>query len=349
MISARRAGYEPAPLIDCDRIQSLIAETRNRVGQSNNAMRQFLMISAKELNSRTEIEAKGQRGELIKARDAATEAAKKALAVLPVDLPDTDSPEDQMDRTWSLTATALPVGKNDGTKVAGMPQEVNIPHDVVLPIRVEQGKKITLIHEAFRRVALVDSGMEDAQGRRLFYQEDWEQRQGTTSVKRWAVVVNTITGQQSLLRRYETREFPGELDEVYNSWGRVYLSRAKLPEIAAAPSLKDLASATLEASQSREVLEGAVVSFKTRLREALSSSDPSLDSELPDNVRESLFAIRGHLARSQAILNAEIEVRRAVDRAAEKAARLRRWRRGPTGPLWNGTPPRGIPALCWKL
>jgi hypothetical protein len=323
MISARRTGYEPASLTDCDRIQSLIAETRNRVAQSNNVMRQFLMISAKDLNSRTEVEAKGQRGELLKARNAATEAAKKALAILPVDLPDADSPEDQMDRTWSQTATALPVGKNDGTKVAaGMPQPMNTPDEVVLPIRVERGKKITLIHEAFRRVALVDPGMEDGQGRRLFYQEDWEQRQGATSVKRWAVAVNTTTGQQTLLRRYETREFPGELDEVYNSWGRVYLSRAKLPEMAGAPSLKDMALATLEASRSREELDDAVVSFKTRLREALARSDASLDDELPDNFRQTLFAIRGHLGRSEAILNCESEVRRAVDRVAQKAGAL---------------------------
>ena len=322
MISARRTGYEPAALIDCDRIQSLIAETRNRVVQSNNAMRQFLMISAKELNSRTEVEAKSQRGELLKARNAATEAAKKALAVLPVDLPEIDSPEDQMDRTWSLTGTALPVGKNDGTKVPDLPQPMNTRDDVVLPIRVERGKKITLIHEAFRRVTLMDSGMEDGQGRHLFYQEDWEQRQGTTSVKRWAVAVDTATGQQTLLRRYENREFSGELDEVYNSWGRVYLSRAKLPEIAGAPSLKDMAAATLETSQSREELDDAVVSFKTRLREALARSDASLDDELPDNFRQTLFAIRGHLGRSEAILNSENEVRRAVDRAAQKADAL---------------------------
>ncbi len=227
MISARRTGYEPAALTDCDRIQSLIAEARNRVARGDNAMRQFLMISAKELNSRAETETKGRRNELLRARNAATEAAKKALAVLPIDLPDANSPEDQMDRAWSLTATALPVGKNDGTNVGGTPQQMNTPDDVVLPIRVERGKKITLVHETLRRVALTDSGMEDGQGRRLFYQEDWEQRQGATSVKRWAVAVNTTTGQQTLLRRYENREFSGELDEVYNTRGRVNITRAK--------------------------------------------------------------------------------------------------------------------------
>jgi hypothetical protein len=141
-------------------------------------------------------------------------------------------------------------------------------------------------------------------------------------VKRWAVAVDTATGQQTLLRRYENREFSGELDEVYNSRGRVYISRAKLPETASAPSLKDMAAATLETSQSREELDDAVVSFKTRLREALARSDASLDDELPDNFRQTLFAIRGHLGRSEAILNSENEVRRAVDRAAQKADAL---------------------------
>ena len=350
MISARRPGYEPIPLADSDRIQSLIVEAHNRVVSGDNAMRRFLLIPAKELNSRADAEAKGQRSELLKARNAATEAARKALAALPVDLPDSDSSEDQLDRTWSLTATALPVGKSDGTRVGSPVQQASTPENVVLPIRLERGRKITLVHEAFRRVALTDSGMEDGQGRRLFFQEEWEQRQGMTMLRRWAVAVNTTTAQQTLLRRYEVHEFPGELDDVYQAYAPVYLSRAQLPEMSAAPSLPDIASAMIETARSRKELEDAVLRFRTRVRETLARSDASLDDELPNAFRESLFAIRGHLARTTAILDAETEVRRAAERATEKAGTLEAlvaWINGAA--LERETPAGDSPALLEAL
>jgi hypothetical protein len=331
MIAARKPGYQPIPLTDSDRIQSLIAEARSQVALANNAMRQFLIVSAKELNSRTDAEMRTQRTELLKARNAATEAAKKALAVLPVDLPAGDSPADQVDRTWSLAATALPVGKNDGTRV-GAATRPGTPEDVVLPIRVEPGQKITLVREPFRRIAVTDTGREDRQGRRLFYQEEWEQHQGTTSEKRWAVAVNTATGQQTLLRRYEIREFSGELDEVYQSYGRDFASLvdAESPLPPAEPSLTDIASATAEAVRSREELAKAVLDFKAGIREGLTRSNaagevqnkPALDDDLPDRFRESLFAIRGHLARAASVLDAEDKVRRAVERASGSAGAL---------------------------
>jgi hypothetical protein len=329
MISARRPGYQPLPLADSDRIQSLIAEARDRVAMGNSAMRQLLMISAKDLNTRSDAEKRAQRSELLKARNAATEAARRALVVLPIDLPEAESPEDQMDRNLSLTPTALPIGKNDGT-LTGSPAQKKEAEDVVLPIRPEQKKKVTLIHELFRRVTLTDSGIEDGQGRRLFYQEDWEQRQGMTAVKRWAVAVNTATGQHTMLRRYAAREFPGDLEEVYQSHGREYASRSELPENSLPPSLQEITSETVETARSREDLHDAVLNFKAQIREALARNDAliagqnklALDDELPDTLRETLFAIRSHLARTTAILDGEGRVRRAVERSIGRAGTL---------------------------
>ena len=195
---------------------------------------------------------------------------------------------------------------------------------IALPLSFEQGKKIILLQWPFRRITLTDSGMEDQRGRRLFYQERWEQGMGVTSVNRWAVAVDPATGQHTLLRRYETREFHDELESVYQSQGRDYIFQAKLPEMPASPSLQDLTAATVEAAHARTDLNDAVASYKNEIREAMAQNDaslaaqdkPSLDDELPDGVRENLFAIRAHIAGTTSILEAEDAVRRGVERAA---------------------------------
>ena len=240
------------------------------------------------------------------------EAARKALLTLPFDLPTEDSQED----TWSLVNASLPVGQNS-------PQKAK-ENATVLPIRFEQGKRITLIHDPFRRVTLTDSGMEDPQGRHLFYQEEWEQRQGTTTVKRWAVAVNTGTGQHTLLRRYPIREFHGEMDDSYQAYGRDFLSRVKLPESSEPPSMPEITSALADTVRARQELNGAIQHFKTRIRDAMARNDEllaaqdklPLDDELPLNVRATLFAIRGHIAGTADILDAEYKVQRAMEQAA---------------------------------
>ena len=310
MISAR-GTYEPIALTDVNHILSLIEETRGLVAAGNGTMRQLLVIPARELNSQRDSEMRAQRNDLAKARTAATEAAKRAIALLPVDLPDTDSPDDHGDAAWSLAATALPVGKNDGTG-AGGPQQQRLALDIAVPVNLEPGKRFTLVREPFRRVVLTDSGLSDREGRHLFYQELWEQRKGATTVKRWAVAVNTATGQHTLLHRYLAREFADELDEVYRSYGHDSYWRAKLPEIS------DIAAATADAVKAREELTIAVAGFRTEMRKGLAD----LDADLPDALRQSLFAIRGHLAHASPVREAEDKVRRAFEVADRKATGL---------------------------
>jgi hypothetical protein len=92
MVSARRPDDAPAPPADSDRIQTLIGEARSRVTMANEVMRRLLVVSAGDLNTRSEAEQKVSRDQLLKARARASEAAKKALLALPVAVSEADSP-----------------------------------------------------------------------------------------------------------------------------------------------------------------------------------------------------------------------------------------------------------------
>jgi hypothetical protein len=330
MISAREPGYAPAPATDFERIQVLIAEARSRINTANDVMRRLLVVSAKELNQRTYAEQRVSQAELLKARNAAVEAAKKALVALPIPLPKADSSEEQRERAWDLLVAKPPAPQN---RQAGMPPGQDAP---VLPVRFEEGKRITLVNEHFCRVALTDSGMEDPEGRHLFYQEEWVTRPGSLArttgtgpagivvLLRRAVAVNTKTGQHTLLRRYDTREFQGDFDNLYQFQESDYISSAELTERPAPPSMQELKSAAALAERSRKELSDAVTDFKQQIRDSLTRNDASLseqnklalDDELPNDLRENLFAIRGHVAGAATILDPENRVRMAVARAS---------------------------------
>jgi hypothetical protein len=316
MMAAHRKGYEPAPLADIDHIQALIGEARSRIDAGNEIMKKLFVVSAKDLNPRTYAEQKAKHEELLKARNTAAEAAKKALVALPVALPEADSPEQQRDRAWDAPA--------------------------ILPVRFEEGKKIILVNEHFCRIALTDSGLEDSQGRRLFYQEEWMTRQGSVArttgtgpagivvLLRWAVAADTTTGQHTLLRRYEPREFQGDVEGLYKLQGSDYISEANLPVERALPSTRGLVSAVESAERSRVELQQAVLDFRRLIRDALAGNDVllsapgkmALDDELPADLREKLFAIRGHLAGTAVILDSEDKVRRAIERAVSGVREL---------------------------
>lgn len=307
VIAARRPGYSPTPLEDARHIQDLIADARNRIDTGSTVMRRLLVVSASQLNPRTYAEQKASHDDLMKARNAAVEAAKRALVALPIALPEADTPEDQREKAWDLMAA-----KRDTP---------------LLPIRFEEGKRIVLVNEHFCRVTLTDPGIEDRQGRHLFYEEEWMTRQGsiarTTGTgpagivvwKRWAVAVNTTTGQHTMLRRYETREFQGDFDDLYQLQEVNYVPNPAARETAP-PSMQELTSAVASCERSRDELRGAVLDFRRQIRDALTRNDSSLDDDLPPDLRDSLFAIRAHLAGTAALLKAENRVRLAVEEAS---------------------------------
>jgi hypothetical protein len=338
MISARGPGYAPAPMTDFDHIQALILEARARLTVGNAIMRRFMLVSAKDLNPATYAEQKVRQVELLKARNTAVEAAQKAFVALPVPLPDADSLEEQRELAWDLMVAKMPVEQKQKTGTTSERQQDPVP----LPVRFEPGKRITLVNEHFCRVALTDSGLEDSQGRHLFYQEEWVTRPGSlarttgtgsagivVSLRR-AVAVNTKTGQHTLLRRYDTREFQGDFDNLYQFQESDYISSAELTERPAPPSMQELKSAAALAERSRKELSDAVTDFRQQIRDSLTRNDASLsaqnklalDDELPNDLRENLFAIRGHVAGAPTILDPENRVRTAVARASARVREL---------------------------
>ena len=151
---------------------------------------------------------------------------------------------------------------------------------------------------------------------------------------RWAVAVNTTTGQHTLLRRYGARDFEGELNDIYQSegqlQGRDFLTAVKLSETMAPPSVQELTAAVAAVEQAREELQVAAIDFKRQIREALARNGAllaahnrfGLDDELANDVRENLFAIRGLLAGVTTVLGPEDKVRRAVERADRSVREL---------------------------
>jgi hypothetical protein len=332
MIAARRPGYEPVPLSDSDRIQSLIAEARSRIAVGNGVMRRFFVIPAKELSSRSTAELKAKRQEWLKARYDAEEAAKKAFVALPAALPAADSAQQQRDRAWDLMVTKLP----RDAKPSGEAPDSSPAAAGSLPLRFENGKRITLLNQLCCRVTLTDSGMEDAQGRHLFYQEEWVRRPGNQArgalsgaariaiLMRWAVAVNPATGQHTLLRRYAPREMRGDFDDLYRLQGTDYSLTAELPARSAPVSTPELISALAAVDRSRQELQDAIAGFQRQVRDALARNDSllagrdqlPLDDELSNELRQRLFAIRSRLAAAPVMLDAENNIRRAAERAA---------------------------------
>ena len=104
----------------------------------------------------------------------------------------------------------------------------------------------------------------------------------------------------------------------------------KLAETSLSESPHEISTATDEVANAREDLNDAVASYQKEIREALAQNDaslaaqdkPALDDELPDRVRENLFAIRAHIAGTTSILGAENAVRRAVERTTGRLSAL---------------------------
>jgi hypothetical protein len=346
MLAARRPGYDPIPLSDCDHIQQLIAEARIRIEAANGVMRRLYVVSAADLSPAAQAAAKVSHNELLKARSAATEAAKKALMVLPLPMPEADSTQEQREKVWDVMLAGSPARTPRPDKTAGTPERKTALDKAIFPVHFEQGKRITLINEPFLRVALTDSGMEDPQGRRLFFEEEWAKRTGNLArtatsgsanvvvMMRWAVAVNTKTGQHTMLRRYWQREFQGDLDEIYQTEAHRSLVPVRAPVIAVAqsaqPSLGELGAALADVARARSEIEGAVQNFRQQTEEALARNDALLaareeaapDGELQPALRRNIFTIRAQLAEVTGTLDAEEEIRRAAERAAEKVQRL---------------------------
>jgi hypothetical protein len=296
MLAARGEKYQPAAAADLDRTQRLIEEARKRVDAGTTILRRLLVVSAVELDRNKDAEIKARRDRLLKAREAAEEAAKQALLAFPLDQREASSQDQTAQRAWDRLR---------------------------MPIRVEHRKRVTLISDASFRMAVTDSGIEDNQGRHIFYQEEWAQRGPSVIRLRWRVAVETATGEHILLKRYSPLELHGDLEDLYNHRDRDYLWYLEPPEDSTEPTRDELESALAGVARAREAIRVGERDFKNGICDALAQQDrlhasakePAVDGGLPDGMRQRLFAIRAHVARVPGILQLENKVRGAISQA----------------------------------
>jgi hypothetical protein len=324
MLYSRKPGYAPDILAELDRIQNLIAEARKRVDASIATPHRLLLVSVAELNPRMDAVLKVRHNLLLRTRAAAEDAAVQALLALPIEQPGADSQNRSAHQVWDALGRGSPIREDPVQPVSLRIPELNPAAEprraVEIPIRPIRRKRVTLIDEISYRMAATDSGMEDQRGRRLFYQEEWVQRGAAVIRYRWRVALDTYTGEHILLKRYAPLQLHGSLDDLYSRPDRNYLWYLEPPEDASEPTSREIESALSNVARSREAIRIAGLAFRSGIREALAQQDdshaaagePVVDGGLADNMRQTLFAIRAHLARVPAILELEQNVRRSV-------------------------------------
>jgi hypothetical protein len=110
MLAARREGkpaHDPA-VVDLERIEQLILETRQRVEASAPVLRRLLIVSVADFDPHNDAGMKPTHDQLLKARLAAEEAAKRAMQALPLEQPASGVPEENAGKAWDLLNRGMP-------------------------------------------------------------------------------------------------------------------------------------------------------------------------------------------------------------------------------------------------
>jgi hypothetical protein len=297
------------------------------------------MVSVGALDRQEEAIAKSKHDQLRKLRVAAGEAVRRAIFALPVDVTEVSSMQTNnagidMISTGGIATDKPRVDREDYTQPRKglVPQcalTIELPGRVAcpkIPIDWERNRRVTLIRATGYRIAITDPGIEDSAGRRIFYQEEWVQR-GVSVVAgmRWRVAVDTVTGQHTIVKTYPPRKRLGDIDDGTPPLDQDYLWRLEPAPDAIEPSRMDIEAAISEVTHQRAQLQSSVQDYKITIRHALAKNDTLLasqslvapDSGLSPQLRERLFAIRGHLSRATVVLSAETSVTNAIDNIAE--------------------------------
>ncbi len=327
MLSARNAKYNPPPVADMDRIQHLIEEAHRRVDASSSVLRELLVVTAENFDPHRDALMKSRHNQLLQARAAAEDAAKRAWLALPIDLPDAGLSGDGNRQAWDILARDWPNGPRPGGVTPG--GEANEARPAI-PIRIYRRKRVTLVSDNSYRMALTDSGIDDAQGRRLFYQEEWIQRGSSVIRARWRVAVDTATGEHVLVARYPMLELRGALDDFYREIDRYSLWYLEPGEDSGWPSPDYVEAALADLEGACVDIRMAVDDFQNTVRASLAQQDesratarePLLDAGLAAPIREALYAIRAHLAGAPASLKAENKVWEAITQGTRLAMNL---------------------------
>jgi hypothetical protein len=302
--------YRPGFLADLKEIQNLILTARQRLDGSDPVNLWLLVVSPAELNSGEAASKKLRHAQLIKAREASRVAANKALAELPIPLPEDNSmKEDSSADVLPGRGRASQHGRpDDNSTRQETPRELASP---VLPLHWEPGRRVLLINDLGFRLALTDQGTRDLKGRPLFYQEQWVQRGRVVRQAAQLVSVDISTGQHILVKRYPPEEFTGSVEDAYRLPGLNESRSVRAPDRE--PSRPQVESALAQVEHAPETLLTARQRYTSTLQAALSRSDQRhlnkgedvLDAGLPEETRMRLYAIRGRLLRASAVLEAE--------------------------------------------
>ena len=333
LMAAVHAGVpiHDAAAADLERIQNLILEIGKDVDASAPVLRSLLVVSVADLDPHSDLGAKAGHEQLLKARGAAEDAARRAMLVLPLDQPNDTAAEENAEKMWDALGRAMPWRKSaaQGASETADSRKAD-PNPPAIPVAFERRRRFTLINEGAYRMAITDSGIDDAQGRHLFYQEEWVQRGQSVIRYRWRVGVDAATGEHVMLRRYPARELQGTLAEVYDRRDRDYIWYLEPPDDAAEPTRDAIELALSEVQLAGVAVRNAAKDFKATIRDELAKQDvrhslanePVVDSGLPEGIRLSLFTVRAHLARVAGVMAAENAVRGAIKEADAKVRDL---------------------------
>ena len=349
MLAARNEAYQPLVLADLERVERLIVEARKRVDASTKTPRRLLIVSVAELDPHQDAVLKARRDLLRRVRSAAEDYASLALIALPIDEPEGSSAGERAQKAWDSLGRGIPAQTEKVESPLRWIPELNpgISRQMgpALPLRPEHRKRVLLINEPSYRMAITDAGVEDDRGRHVFYQEEWVQRGVSVMRYRWRVAVETASGEHILLKRYPSLELRGSLEDLYSRRDRDYVWYLEPAEDSIEPGRNEVESAMAEATRAREAIRATALDFNVRVRGALAqqdklhaaASEPTVDSGLPDGMRQTLFAIRAHLARARGVLESEASVRLAIVKA-EMAVRdlepLAAWANRAPGEYW---------------
>jgi hypothetical protein len=331
------SGEQPGLVADSKEIQNLILMARRRIDASDAANKWLLVVSAPELNGGDAKQKKIRHAQLLKAREAVEAAAGKALLGLPIIIPGGDSSKESAFEGIFSGRVALPQRKSGDGSSPSLDHSQDKSIEVAsafLPLHWEPGQLTPLISGQGYRMALANLGVKDAKGRYAFYQEEWIQRGGVVLRMGQITGVDSVSGQHVLIKRYPTREMPGRLEEVYTPGSLNETRFAKPPETE--PAREEAESILAKLTRSNAELPAARERFRNALGTGLARSDRrlrdkgdgTLDTDLPEEVRMQLYAIRGHLLHATIILEAEKNLReetRAAEKGVDELKRVAAW------------------------
>jgi hypothetical protein len=318
------AGYQPRFLQDLKDLENLILAARQRIDDTDAINRRLLLVSSGDLKTGEAGKKDSKQNQLKKAREAARSAATKALQTLPVPLAEDNSLKEPAMEVV-LTGIGRPRSDHQGATQKDQTQSVDIAS---FPLHAQPGKRLTLVNELGRRIALTDLG--NVQNQRLFYQEQWTQRGQVVLLKGQLVAVDGPTSQHILVKRYPAREFAASLNEVYGR-REYYETRFAKPPVNQPPpeevesALANVAGLPGELVMARQKYSSAILTSMTRSdRRHTDKGEGPLDAQLPDEARASLYAIRGHLLRAHSILTPESQLRLETSKAEKGIEQLKK-------------------------